>query len=226
MTKRTAKSFEPRTDILPRAQGRLWPRLGQTPPQFTLYGGTALALRLAHRKSADFDFFSTESFDADALVSRVGYLKGARLRQAEPNTLVCSVKTSGVVSVSYFGGLAIGQVDPHEVARGPEIFVASLRDIAGTKVAVVTKRAEAKDYFDVHALMTLARVPLAEMLSCGKAIYGRGFDPFLSLKALAYHDDLVTGALSQGLRRDLIAAVRATDPRRLPAIKAIKRRTR
>lgn len=53
-------AFDPRLDILPAAQHRLWPELAKTPDHFTLYGGTAVALRLAHRQSADFDFFSPE----------------------------------------------------------------------------------------------------------------------------------------------------------------------
>ena len=31
----------------------LWPRLSETPPEFVLYGGTAIALRLRHRESVD-----------------------------------------------------------------------------------------------------------------------------------------------------------------------------
>jgi hypothetical protein len=52
-------SFSPRLDVLPATQRRLWPELRGVPPQFVLYGGTALALRLGHRHSVDFDFFSS-----------------------------------------------------------------------------------------------------------------------------------------------------------------------
>jgi Nucleotidyl transferase AbiEii toxin, Type IV TA system len=56
--------FNPRLDILPDVQQRLWPELAQTPDNFTLYGGTAIALRLGHRQSVDFDFFAlTSSFE-------------------------------------------------------------------------------------------------------------------------------------------------------------------
>ena len=47
-------TFQPRLDILPAAQRKLWCELGATPDHFTLYGRTALALRLGHRQSADF----------------------------------------------------------------------------------------------------------------------------------------------------------------------------
>jgi hypothetical protein len=48
-------------EILPPAQRLVWPdlaaahRLG-----FVLYGGTAIALRLGHRSSVDFDFFTAD----------------------------------------------------------------------------------------------------------------------------------------------------------------------
>jgi len=47
-----------RLDILPPAQLALWPELRQIPAHFVLYGGTAIALRLGHRQSVDFDFFT------------------------------------------------------------------------------------------------------------------------------------------------------------------------
>ena len=103
------------------------------------------------------------------------------------------------------------------------IMVASLRDIAGTKLSVVTQRAEAKDYVDIHALLTETRMPLAEMLACARAIFGPGFDPLHSLKALAYHDDPALVGLKPGIKRDLLAAIRTVDASRLPSIRPLRR---
>lgn len=222
-TRKPVTQFEPRIEILPPAQRRLWPELSETPPQFTLYGGTALALRLAHRRSVDFDFFTEAPFSADRLLGQIGYLRRAKVRQREPNTLTCSVQRSGAVRLSFFGALSLGQVDPAEAASGPMIKVASFRDIAGTKLSVVTQRAEAKDYVDIHALLTQARLPLAEMLACARAIFGPRFDPLHSLKALAYHDDPALAALKPGVKKDLLAAIRTVDASRLPSIKPLRR---
>lgn len=49
--------LEPILAALPDEQRRLWPALADVPDAFVLYGGTALALRLGHRSSVDFDFF-------------------------------------------------------------------------------------------------------------------------------------------------------------------------
>ena len=48
--------FTPKLEILPPSQRRLWDELGHTPKDFVLYGVAALALRLGHRRSEDFDF--------------------------------------------------------------------------------------------------------------------------------------------------------------------------
>src|SRR5208283_4846557 len=138
--------FTPNLSMLPPPQLRLWPELDATPEHFTLYGGTALALHLGHRVSIDFVFFSNQPFDPDELAAAVPYLKGAERVQAASNTLKCRIERDGPVLVSFFGGLGLGQVAPPEKAEGRTLFVASLLDIAGTKAAVVQKRAEAKDY--------------------------------------------------------------------------------
>ena len=53
-------NFTPALHILPESQQSLWPSLAPLAQQgFVLYGGTAIALRLGHRISVDFDFFRT-----------------------------------------------------------------------------------------------------------------------------------------------------------------------
>jgi hypothetical protein len=216
--------FIPRLDILPPAQRHLWPELSATPDEFTLYGGTAIALRLGHRSSVDFDFFSSAPFVPNALMQKVDYLKDATMRQSAPNTLAVTVDRGGPVQLSFFGDLGLGEVELPATAIGPEIKVASLLDLAGCKVAVVTQRAELKDYLDIHTLLTKAKIPLAEMLAAAAIIYGSEFNTLLSLKALAYHDDPSLAELSSDVRRDLINAIGAIDPRHLPALKFVRKR--
>jgi Nucleotidyl transferase AbiEii toxin, Type IV TA system len=217
-------AFKPRLDTLPAAQRLLWPELAETPAHFTLYGGTAIALRLAHRQSVDFDFFTLESFEPAALLSKIPYLKGAALRQSSPNTLSVNVDRGGPVQLSYFGGLGIGQAAPAESVEGPRFKVASLIDLAGMKVAVLPQRVELRDYLDVHALLTKAKIPLAEMLAAAEIIYGTQFNPLISLKAIGYHKDFTSDALPQNVRHDLLNAVKVTDAQKLPRLKAFRER--
>ena len=69
--------------------------------------------------------------------------------------------------------------------------VASLLDIAGTKAAVVQRRAEARDYLDIDALIRHG-IDLPQLLAAGAVVYGRSFNPLITLKALSYFDDVAT----------------------------------
>ena len=97
--------FTPRLDILPDPQQRLWPELASTPHAFTLYGGTAIALRLGHRFSVDFDFFSTQPFVPTELNEALPYLKGGTLRQSAANTL--TVVAYPVSILTKFGSIML-----------------------------------------------------------------------------------------------------------------------
>jgi hypothetical protein len=215
------RSFLPRLDILPPSQRRLWGELDRTPENFTLYGGTGLALHLGHRISVDFDFFSAQGFDPDRLMRDIGYLHGAERVQVEANTLTCRVERGGPILVSYFGGLGLGQVAPHERDPTTGLAIASLLDLAGTKAAVVQKRAQVKDYLDIEALLQHG-IDLSTVLAAGQVVYGRDFNPLITLKALSYFDDLPR--LPADARRRLGAAVAAVDLLRLPLLVPYKAR--
>ena len=213
--------FLPNLRTLPAAQRALWQELSATPDMFTLYGGTALALRFGHRASVDFDFFSNASFDPDRLARQVPYLRDAERIQVAPDTLTCRVDRGGPVLVSFFGGLGLGQVAAEEQASDILLPVASLLDIAGTKAAVVQKRAEVKDYLDMDALLRHG-IELPIVLAAGMVVYGRRFNPLITLKALSYFDDLP--ALPGEARARLSKAVQAVDATKLPVLTPYARR--
>ena len=102
--------------MLPAAQRTLWSELDATPDHSTLYGGTALALRLGHRQSVDVDFFSHRAFDPEALAGEVRYLAGAERVQVAGHTLTCRVERGGPMLVSFLGNLGLGEVAPRDLA--------------------------------------------------------------------------------------------------------------
>jgi hypothetical protein len=210
-------SFPPRLETLAAAQRRLLRELASVPSRFVLYGGTALVLRRAHRVSEDFDYFANARVVPDDLEREIALLAGAERLQAAANTLVSLVDRGGPVKLSFFGGLRLRRVRDPEVAEDLGIQVASLLDLAATKVSVVQSRAEAKDYRDVAELMT-AGVGLAEALAAARAVYGAEFNPLLSLKALSFFGDGDLPTLPQGIREALLEAVRGVDLSRLPPV--------
>src|SRR5260370_7388369 len=166
-------------EILPQAQRRLWNELKNTPQEFVLYGGTALALQLGHRTSEDFDFFSNRPFLPDVLRKTIGYLQDAEMRQFEENTLTAIINRDGPVKVSFFGGLKLNRVQDPDVMPDNGIKVASLLDIAATNLATIQHQPPARDNHDVLALAG-ARGSLSEMLAAAEAVYGSTFKGSLS----------------------------------------------
>ena len=156
------------------------------------------------------------------MLGKIPYLKGAVVRQTSPNSLTTTVDRGGPVQVSFFGGLDLGQVEAPDFIQDPGISIASLLDLAGTKAKVIIQRIEPRDYVDIHALLTKSGIPLERMLAAACVIFGPQFNPLVALKAIAYHDDPALAALSDVVKRDLMKAVQATDPERLPALNPIR----
>ncbi|MDN5753041.1 MAG: nucleotidyl transferase AbiEii/AbiGii toxin family protein [Nitrosospira sp.] len=220
MVKYAMRTWSPELHILPRGQRLLWNRLAATPKHFVLYGGTALALRLGHRESVDFDFFSHHAFSPLELARTIPYLENQTITQQEPDTLSCSVETvAETVKVSFFGNLRLAQIDPPDRVGSNLIAVASLRDLFGMKCATIPQRSEAKDYLDIHALINDAGVNLAQGIACAQAIYGRQYNPMMTLQALSYFADL-QDPLPPAVEADLLAAVKSVAVDKLPTIAA------
>ena len=92
-------------EILPSAQRTLWPLLKDIPSCFILYGGTAIALQLGHRISVDFDFFSDEPLNRDALLRQFPILTEHSLVQPEINTLNSFIDfPDGSVKIQFLAG--------------------------------------------------------------------------------------------------------------------------
>ncbi len=181
-------TFSPKLNILPESQRALWKELKATPKHFVLYGGTAVALRLGHRVSEDFDFFTNAAFAPQDLLERIPYLRKGKVTLNRENTLTVVLDRNGPVSVSFFGGLALNRVSSPETANDNGVQVASLLDVAGCKMAVVQSRAEGKDYRDIAALLENG-ISLPKALAAAKAIYGDQFEPRTTLRSLSYFAD-------------------------------------
>jgi Nucleotidyl transferase AbiEii toxin, Type IV TA system len=218
-TMQQAQRFAPKLEILPPAQRRLWEELKHTPKDFVLYGGTALALRLAHRTSEDFDFFSNHSFAPDSLRKAIPYLHRAEMSQFEANTLTAIVDRSGPVKVSFFGGLALNRIQDPDLTLDSGIQVASLLDIAATKLATIQQRAQARDYQDIAAIM-IAKITLSDALAAAAAVYGKQFNGALSLKALTYFADGDLPQLSSDTREQLRTLAAQVNLKQIPVLQA------
>lgn len=207
-----------RLAILSPVQKELWPLLGKVPKRFVLYGGTAIALRIGHRESVDFDFFTSDGFTTDQLAREMDFLTLGRRLQESPNTLTLLMPVAGFdrpVKLSFFGGLNLGQIHRPDVATNG-LFVASLLDLLGMKCATVSQRAEAKDYMDIHSIITKTDLTLAHGIGAARAIYGPQYNAVLTLKALCFFQDGNVVTLPDHIKEDLILKVKTCDLAKIP----------
>ena len=210
------KAFRPKFGTLPREQKALWPQLKPAKDLgFTLYGGTAIALRLGHRISVDFDFFTDRKLDKNALLKRLAFLNGAQVLQEGPDTYVASVKPRGAtnpVKLSFFAEIGFGRFGEPELTDDRVLRVAALEDLMATKIKVILDRTEQRDYEDLAALIQ-AGCPVATAIAIAAEMFPN-LSPQVALQALAFHKDIPK--LSEKAKRTLIRA--ATSVRHLPKV--------
>lgn len=122
---------------------------------FYLAGGTALALRIGHRKSIDLDYFINKDFDTLQLKNNIlnifSYSKVEILFE-EKNTLWCLVDGVKVSFISRFDLL----LDPVEVIDNFRLL--GLKDITVMKLSAICGREEYKDYFDLACIADISDV--------------------------------------------------------------------
>lgn len=199
-------AFNTRLDVLPQSQRALWTELESIPDNFVLYGGTAIALRLGHRSSVDFDFFSSAKIDVDQLFSDMPFLANCEILQQAPNTLTVSVSRAEPVKLSFFGDIGFGRVGSPEMTTDGVLRVASLLDLIGTKLKVLLQRIEQKDYLDIEAILR-SGVRLEDGLGAAARLYGTQFPPMDCAKTLAYFDEADVRSLPECTRKYLVKAV-------------------
>lgn len=151
---------------------------------FYLAGGTAIALRLGHRRSVDLDWFSDARFGDPALLAaalRTEHVPFKATMMAE-GTLYGALKGVPASFLHYpYRRL-------HALGRAREGFgLASLDDLATMKLSAIVDRGSKKDFIDVYALATRHR-PLQELIQLYEQRF-RTADIGHVLVALSYFTD-------------------------------------
>jgi len=208
-------AFEPHWEALPPAQLEIWPQLAASVEMgLVLYGGTAVALRLGHRTSIDFDFFTEKPLNRKELHRGFDFLGQSTVIQDRPDTLSVLAPGQGEsVKLSFFGEIGIGRTGAPDLTPDGVAEVASLLDLLATKLKVMQQRIEAKDYRDIAAMLR-AGARLETGLAAAAALYYPSFQPSEAIKALAYFEGGDLANLSASERQLLTRAV--TEIRRIP----------
>ena len=120
--------------------------------EFYLAGGNGLALRLGHRKSRDFDWFTPHRFSPGELVVK---LKTLSLKPSSFSTKsgAHTVRASyGDLETSFiYYGQSKASPELVSVAKA-EIFLADVAQLAAMKAAAVHDRGLRRDFIDIHTI--------------------------------------------------------------------------
>lgn len=149
---------------------------------FYLVGGTALALKMGHRKSVDLDLFSNFSFDTTQLLENLSADFPFKLLFSANNTLKGSINKVQVDILAHRYPLV---AEPGNVEN---ISMLSNEDIVAMKLNAITMSGQrVKDFIDIYYLLNTFSVE--EMIGFYKKKYSQYNDANV-LKSLCWFDDV------------------------------------
>ena len=149
---------------------------------FYLVGGTALALKMGHRKSVDLDLFSNFSFDAVQLLDNLSADFSFNLFFSANNTLKGSVNQVQVDILAHRYPLVC---DPIIIEN---ICMLSMEDIIAMKLnAISVSGQRVKDFIDIYFL--LDTYSIGEMIGFYKKKYSQ-YNEANVLKSLCWFEEI------------------------------------
>lgn len=149
---------------------------------FYLVGGTALALKMGHRKSVDLDLFSNFSFNAVQLLENLSADFSYTLFFSANNTLKGSISQVQIDIMAHRYPL----VEDPEVIEN--ISMLSIQDIAAMKLnAISVSGQRVKDFIDIYYLLEMYSIE--EMIGFYKKKYLQ-YNEANVLKSLCWFEDV------------------------------------
>jgi hypothetical protein len=151
---------------------------------FSLAGGTALALYLGHRKSIDLDLFSTGQFDALELESHMIEKYNFRTSlKFNVNTLKGTVNDVKIDCIAH----KYACMEPvYKTGAGIRLY--SMTDIAAMKMAVISDNGtRLKDFIDIACLST--RMSFSDMVNAYTGKYPNT-NPIAPYKGITYFAEI------------------------------------
>lgn len=147
---------------------------------FSLVGGTSLALQIGHRLSVDLDLFGKCEIDHDQFTSILSNFGKVQLLKKSQNILILTVDGIKVDFVNYDFPIL------KDLRTENQIRLASREDILAMKLNAIAGRGSKKDFIDVYFL--LKEFTLEEAFIFYTSKYTSGSE-FMVRKSLTYFED-------------------------------------
>ncbi len=152
--------------------------------QFYLAGGTALALQLGHRKSADIDLFTNKDFNQTKIHNVLTDLYGDKYH----NTAIAKNSCTGYINDIKTDFLAHRYKILDKPVESGGIRMLGINDISAMKLnAIYGNGTRVKDFIDIYYLLEI--MSLDKLLKIFEKKYHTLNSQF-ALKSLTYFDDV------------------------------------
>lgn len=175
-----------RLELLDKDGQKVLQKLIPITANFVLGGGTALALQLAHRRSFDFDFFSSSQIPKQLLekLSTILPIENIVVDTLDELTFF----TTRVIKITFLY-YPFKPFFEHVKIEG-RLRLFPIKEIALQKAYTIGRRGEYRDYFDLYTILKGGYIDLKELTALAKQVYNGAFDEKLFLEQLVYYGDL------------------------------------
>ncbi len=109
-----------------------------------LAGGTALALQLGHRTSYDLDFFTSQEFDRESLLSEIKKISDFHLEKIALKTIMGKFENVKFSIFHYEYPLL------RPLKKFGMINIVDIYDIAAMKISAISSRGVKRDFVDIY----------------------------------------------------------------------------
>ena len=171
-------------NILSENQIALLPLIRQFSLDYYLVGGTALALQYGHRRSLDFDLFTTKSFESQPIIRAIR--KDHKINQKhidEPNQLTLMADHIKMTFCQYEYPVIHTEKFENIITMPDDLSIAAM------KAFTLGRRAKWKDYVDLY--FVFKHHPIQEVIGRAHEYYGTGeFSDKLFRGQLDFHQDI------------------------------------
>lgn len=173
------------SELLDKNRQEVLQKLAPLTSGFVLGGGTALALQLGHRKSFDFDFFSSFQIPKNLLekLSKVFQIENVAIDTLDELTFFTSE-----IKITFLHYPFKPLFKHIEIANGLRMF--PVKEIALQKAYTIGRRGEYRDYFDLYTILKQEHISFKNIIEGAKEVYNGAFDEKLFLEQLVYFGDL------------------------------------
>ena len=172
------------SEILTKEQEELLPLIKKFYKDFGLVGGTAIALHIGHRESIDFDFFSSNKFDAFNIKKRIMNFKTIDKTIVSKSYEFTFLLNGVKITFFHYPFKVDCEIDFNRTLKMP-----SLLTLAAMKAYALGRRAKWKDYVDLYFIMKDFH-SLQEIIKQAKKIFGDEFNEKIFRTQLSYFEDI------------------------------------